>query len=119
MATSASARASTGARSDATRSSSASVSGITTFPSAAIRSRTPMQSARATNGSGLGACRSYGSSLSIRPIAGMSSKPAVVSSSTRAPRRSSRAFVPTVVPSVTDATAAGSIPAASKQSKTA
>ena len=92
---------------------------MTTVPSAPIRSRTPMQSARATNGSGLARRRSYGSSLSIRPIAGTSSKPAVVSSSTRAPLRSSSAFVPTVVPSVTEATADGSTPASSKQSKIA
>src|SRR4051794_22557677 len=55
----------------------------------------------------------------MRPIADTSSNPAVVSSSTRAPLRSSSAFVPTVVPSVTDASAAGSTPADSSDRKIA
>ena len=55
----------------------------------------------------------------MRPIVGTSSKPAVVSSSTRAPLRSSSAFVPTVVPTVTDASEAASTPAASSERKIA
>ena len=53
---------------------------------------------RGTSGSGRSAQRSYNDGRSCRPISITSVKPPVVTSATRAPVRSSKAFVATVVP---------------------
>ena len=66
MATPATAPSSRRSTAAATRSSSPSVRGRSTVPSLVMRSSTPRQSRRATNGCGFSHCRSYGSFLSMR-----------------------------------------------------
>ncbi len=55
----------------------------------------------------------------VRPISIRSRKPAVVSSATRAPRRSSTALVPTVVPCTRRRTSALAMPSAASPARTA
>ena len=69
-----------------------------TSPSALIRSLTPKRNSCGTmHGAGV-AIQSYRCCRACRPIAIVSSNPAVVTNATRAPSRSSRALVPIVVP---------------------
>ena len=76
----------------------AASSGTTTSPWASIRSATARQLRRFTSGRGLSQCRSYSLLRLMRWMNGMSSKPAVVTYSTSAPRRCSTVLVATVVP---------------------
>ncbi len=81
-----------------TRATSAFFNDVMIEPSAASLSRTPSRSEEGTNGGDLCTKRSYNFGRACRAISSTSSKPAVVSNTTRPPRRSSNAFVPTVVP---------------------
>ena len=76
----------------------AALSGTTTSPWASIRSATARQLRRLTSGRGLSQCRSYSLLRLMRWMKGMSSKPAVATYSTSAPRRCSTVLVATVVP---------------------
>src|SRR2546425_11466076 len=80
-----------------TRSTSRSASGSST-PAGPMRSATPTTCSRATSGGGCSRARSYSDARSWRRSHSRSSNPSVVTSTTRAPRRSSRALVAMVVP---------------------
>ncbi len=67
-------------------------------PSASILSSTPKRISRSTSGGIRSKKKSYRRGRACRPISITSSNPAVVTRATRAPFRSSSAFVPTVVP---------------------
>ena len=69
-----------------------------TLPSAATRSASSSRSRRGTSGSGLRQNGSYICGMRSRRSSSTSRKPAVVTSAVSAPRRSSTAFVATVVP---------------------
>ena len=71
--------------------------------SSKVRSPTPRQSCRSTNGRRGPGVRLYSSARFCRPISNKSSKPAVVMKAVRSPFRSSSAFVATVDPCTTSA----------------
>src|SRR5581483_9965574 len=107
------------ATSATTRSISSSSSGTRTSPSKATRSRTPMQSGRATYGLGFTHWMSKSDLRLMRWMNGTSSKPFVVRKTTRWPLRSSRQFVATVVPRTNRPTSSGATPLRVNASKTA
>ena len=69
-----------------------------TFPPAPILSAIPQRRSRGTSGGSTRTLKSYSFGRFCLAISIRSSKPAVVTRPTRAPRRSSRLLVPTVVP---------------------
>lgn len=75
-----------------------SSSGVSTAPSWRMRSGTSSRQRRGTNGTGFSTCRSYRSGRIWRASSSRSRKPSVVIRPVRAPWRSSRALVATVVP---------------------
>ena len=75
-----------------------------TVPSTVTRSFTSNRSRRSTSGGGLRQKRSYMCGIRSRRSSRTSRKPAVVTSAVRLPRRSSTAFVATVVPCTTSLT---------------
>jgi hypothetical protein len=96
-------------------------SGTSTAPSAASRSSTSNRCLRSTTGLGrtnVGTNRA-GIFRFVRPISMRSRNPAVVMMPTRAPRRSSTAFVPTVVPCTSRRTSPLAMPSASRPASTA
>src|SRR5712691_4047865 len=86
-----------------------------------MRSATSNRSGRSTTGRGRTnvGMNSAGILRLVRPISIRSLNPAVVSSATRAPRRSRMAFVPTVVPWTSRRTRRLSIPSAASPARTA
>src|SRR5437667_1364957 len=70
-----------------------------------MRSATPTTSPRATSGGAWSRARSYSAARSCRRSHSRSSKPRVVTSTSRAPRRSSSALVAMVVPCTSSSTA--------------
>ncbi len=84
-------------------------------PARPPRSAAPARPAAA----GFGAQSRYSSGRSWRPISSRSAKPLVAISAVRAPRSSSRALVPTVIPWAKDSTAPASRPARRSTSSTA
>src|SRR5207302_10417812 len=103
------------------RSTLAGSSGVRTVPSAARRSRTSKRCLRSTTGLGRTkvGTKSAGIFRLVRPISIRSRKPAVVRIATRAPRRSSTALVPTVVPCTSRRTSRPAIPSARSPERTA
>ena len=96
------------------RSTLAMSSGTSTEPSAASRSATSKRCLRSTTGLGRTkvGTKSAGILRLVRPISMRSRKPAVVRTATRAPRRSSTALVPTVVPCTRRRTSRAAMPRA-------
>jgi hypothetical protein len=76
-------------------------------PAAAMRSRTSITRSYRASGSTIWRSKSRG--RACVPIRSASRKPRVVTSTTRSPRRSSRALVATVVPILTEPTSVGEI----------
>ena len=68
------------------------------IPSGALRSLAPKRSSSATSGVGFGAQSRYRSGRFWRAMSSRSVNPSVAISAVRAPRSSSRALVPTVIP---------------------
>ena len=93
----------------ATSRASSGSSARSTVPSAVTRSFTSYRRRRGTSGSGLRQNGSYMCGMRSRRSSSTSRNPAVVTSAVSAPRRSSTAFVATVVPCTTAAT---SVPSA-------
>ena len=87
--------------------SSASEGWTRMLPSGAVRSLIPKHNSLGTSGRGTGGDQLYKSVLAWRPMAIVSSNPAVVTKATREPLRSSRMLVPTVVPWRTSGAVAG------------
>src|SRR5580693_346608 len=67
-------------------------------PCGAVRSSIPKRNSSGTSGTGTGGDQLYKCVLAWRPMAMLSSNPAVVTKATREPLRSRRILVPTVVP---------------------
>ena len=85
-----------------------SSNGVTTLPSAPMRSTASNRQRRGTSGSGLRQARSNMPGVRIRPISSTSRKPRVVSRPVRAPTFCRIVFDATVVPCTTSATSLGS-----------
>src|SRR2546425_11256855 len=95
-----------------TRSTSRSASG-SSAPPGPMRSATPTTWSRATSGGGGSRARSYSDARSWRRSHSRSSNPSVVTSTTRAPRRSSRAVVAMVVACTSTSIAVAPVPSRS------
>src|SRR4029453_8360614 len=117
----ASASAPAAAAASRARSTLAGSSGASTAPSAERRSMTSKRCLRSTTGlrrTNVGT-KSAGMLRLVRPISIRSRKPAVVRIATRAPRRSSTALVPTVVPWTSRRTSRPAMPSALSPDSTA